>query len=133
MDISNAFQQYWPFMALVLWFGYKWWNSQRVVALLPELKKSGATLIDVRSAAEFASAHAPGTLNILAGIGATTGRNTQSLPRCSLLCQRNAQRHGQNGTAQERLLKRLQHRNLAQVSGLIFATNSTTPQRQLVV
>lgn len=32
-------QQYWPFLALVLWFGYKWWNSRRVLALLPALKK----------------------------------------------------------------------------------------------
>ena len=54
MDIGNLFGQYWPFMALVLWFGYKWWNSRRVVAMLPELKLKGATLVDVRSAGEFA-------------------------------------------------------------------------------
>ncbi len=64
MDISNVFKQYWPFLALVLWFGYKWWNSKRVAGLLPELRKSGATLVDVRSAAEYASGHAPGTVNI---------------------------------------------------------------------
>ena len=51
-------------MALVLWFGYKWWNSKRVVALLPKLKSEGAVLVDVRSAAEFASGNAPGTINI---------------------------------------------------------------------
>jgi rhodanese-related sulfurtransferase len=48
----------------VLWFGYKWWNSRRVVALLPELKKQGALFVDVRSAGEFASGNAPGTVNI---------------------------------------------------------------------
>ena len=32
--------------------------------MLPELKKNGAMLIDVRSAGEFASGNAPGTINI---------------------------------------------------------------------
>jgi rhodanese-related sulfurtransferase len=64
MNPATAFEQYWPMLALVLWFGSKWWNSRRVVALLPELKKQGALLVDVRSAAEFASGNAPGTVNI---------------------------------------------------------------------
>lgn len=64
MNLQDFFQQYWPFLALVFWFAYKWWNSKRIVAMLPELKKSGAMLIDVRSAGEFASANAPGTINI---------------------------------------------------------------------
>lgn len=64
MNFSDFFAQYWPMLALVAWFGYKWWNSRRVVALLPELKKQGALLVDVRSVAEFASASAPGTVNI---------------------------------------------------------------------
>jgi rhodanese-related sulfurtransferase len=51
-------------LALVAWFGYKWWNSRRVLAMLPDLKKEGALLVDVRSAAEFAGASAPGTVNI---------------------------------------------------------------------
>lgn len=67
MDLSTAFKQYWPFLLLVLWFGYKWWNSRRVAGLLPGLKQRGATLVDVRSAAEYASGHAPGTLNIPLG------------------------------------------------------------------
>ncbi len=64
MDFQVLFQQYWPFLALVLWFTYKWWNSKKVLAMLPELKKNGATLVDVRSAGEFAHASAPGTINI---------------------------------------------------------------------
>ena len=32
--------------------------------MLPELKKKGALFIDVRSAGEFASGNAPGTINI---------------------------------------------------------------------
>lgn len=51
-------------MALALWFAYKWWNSKRVFAMLPELKRNGATFVDVRSAGEFASGNAPGTINI---------------------------------------------------------------------
>jgi rhodanese-related sulfurtransferase len=64
MNFANTFDQYWPLLALMLWFGYKGWNSRRVVALLPELKKQGALLVDVRSAGEFASGNAPGTINI---------------------------------------------------------------------
>ena len=57
-------KNYWPLLALALWLGYKWWNARRVVALLPALKQQGATLLDVRSVAEFANANAPGTVNI---------------------------------------------------------------------
>lgn len=64
MNISDALEKYWLILALLFWFGYKWWNSRRVVAMLPSLKKNGATLIDVRSAGELASGNAPGTINI---------------------------------------------------------------------
>ncbi|MDO8755786.1 MAG: rhodanese-like domain-containing protein [Anaerolineales bacterium] len=64
MDFLDIFQKYWPFLALGLWFAYKWWNSKRVLAMLPELRKNGAMLVDVRSAGEFASGNAPGTINI---------------------------------------------------------------------
>ncbi|MDD2811751.1 rhodanese-like domain-containing protein [Rhodoferax sp.] len=64
MNLQGYFEQYWPFAALVLWFAYKWWNSKRVLAMLPELKAQGALWVDVRSAAEFAHANAPGTVNI---------------------------------------------------------------------
>lgn len=64
MNTATLLSQYWPLIALAAWFGYKWWNAKRVRAMLPELKKRGATLVDVRTAAEFANAHAPGTLNI---------------------------------------------------------------------
>lgn len=61
MNLQVLFEQYWPVLALGLWFTYKWWNSRRVLGLLPDLKKEGAVLVDVRSAAEFASGSAPGT------------------------------------------------------------------------
>lgn len=64
MDIQAFAQNYWPFILLALWFGYKWWSARRVKALLPELKRNGATLVDVRSVAEFAAGSAPGTVNI---------------------------------------------------------------------
>jgi rhodanese-related sulfurtransferase len=80
-------------MALALWFGYKWWNSRRVVAMLPELRKSGATLVDVRSAAEYANAHAPGTLNIpLSELGSRLGEIPRTVP--VVLCCASGSRSG---------------------------------------
>ena len=80
-------KNYWPMLALALWFGYKWWNARRVVALLPALKQQGATLLDVRSVAEFASANAPGTVNIpLQELGARLDeipRNTPVVVGCA--------------------------------------------------
>lgn len=67
MDIQVFLRDYWPMLALVAWFGYKWWNSKRVLAMLPALKARGALLVDVRSAGEFAAASAPGTVNIPLG------------------------------------------------------------------
>ena len=64
MESQLFFEKYWPFLLLVLWFGYKWWNSKRVVCMLPELRRNGAVFVDVRSAAEFASGNAPDSINI---------------------------------------------------------------------
>jgi rhodanese-related sulfurtransferase len=64
MDIAAFFKQYWPLLALMAWFGYKWWSARQVIGLLPALKERGATLVDVRSAGEFARGSAPETLNI---------------------------------------------------------------------
>ena len=62
---STAFiQQYWPLLLLALWLGYKWWSARRVVGMLPALRQQGATLVDVRSEAEYAGGCAPGTVNI---------------------------------------------------------------------
>lgn len=62
--MENTLREYWPVLALVAWFGYKWWRSRQVKNQLPALLAQGAVLVDVRTAAEFAAAHAPGTLNI---------------------------------------------------------------------
>jgi phage shock protein E len=93
MDFEDMFQQYWPLMALVLWFGYKWWNAQRVIAQLPELKRNGAVLVDVRSAAEFASGNAPGSINIPLG---ELGSRVQEIPRTGpvVLCCASGTRSG---------------------------------------
>lgn len=64
MNGSGLVTQYWPLVALVLWLGFKWWNSKKVLAMLPDLKRQGALLIDVRSAGEFDTGNAPGTVNI---------------------------------------------------------------------
>jgi len=93
MDLPDLFQKYWPFLALGLWFAYKWWNSKRVIAMLPELRKNGAMLIDVRSAGEFASGHAPGTINIpLQELGSRLGEIPKSSP--VVLCCASGTRSG---------------------------------------
>jgi phage shock protein E len=80
-------------MALGLWFAYKWWNSKRVVAMLPELKKNGAIFVDVRSAGEFASGNAPGTINIpLQELGRRLGEIPKSSP--VVLCCASGTRSG---------------------------------------
>lgn len=60
----NSIQQYWPLLALAAWWGYKWWRGRHVRSLLPQLKAQGATLLDVRTLAEFAGGNTPGTINI---------------------------------------------------------------------
>jgi phage shock protein E len=55
---------YWIIIVLVFWFLYKWWNSKKILDLLPTLRARGAYLVDVRSQNEFNAGHAPGTLNI---------------------------------------------------------------------
>lgn len=93
MNFLDFFEQYWPFLALILWFSYKWWNSKRVLAMLPELKKSGATLVDVRSAGEFANGNAPGTINIpLQELGSRLGEIPKSTP--VVLCCASGTRSG---------------------------------------
>jgi rhodanese-related sulfurtransferase len=93
LDLLDLFQKYWPILALCLWFAYKWWNSKRVVAMLPELKKNGAVFVDVRSAGEFASGNAPGTINIpLQELGSRLGEIPKSSP--VVLCCASGTRSG---------------------------------------
>ena len=93
MNIQAFLEQYGLLVAFGLWFAYKWWNSKRVVALLPELKKNGATLVDVRSAAEFAGGNAPGTINIpLQDLGSRFGEIPKSAP--VVLCCASGTRSG---------------------------------------
>jgi phage shock protein E len=93
MNIPEVFKQYWPFMALGLWFAYKWWNSKRVVAMLPQLKSDGAVFVDVRSPEEFAAASAPGTINIpLSELGRRLGELPKATP--VVLCCASGTRSG---------------------------------------
>lgn len=93
MDFANLFEKYWPILALAMWFGYKWWSSSKVVALLPELKKKGAIFVDVRSLAEFASANAPGTINIpLQELGSRLSEIPKAVP--VVLCCASGTRSG---------------------------------------
>lgn len=93
MSLTALFEQYWPVLAFAAWFAYKWWNSNRVIAMLPELKKQGALLVDVRSSAEFASGNAAGTVNIpLNELGQRLGEIPQSAP--VVLCCASGTRSG---------------------------------------
>jgi len=61
--------------------------------MLPELKKSGAIFVDVRSAGEFANGHAPGTINIpLQELGSRLGEIPKSSP--VVLCCASGTRSG---------------------------------------
>lgn len=81
MDMQAFLTNYWPMLALAAWFGYKWWSSKRVVAMLPALRQRNALLLDVRSAGEFASANAPGTVNIpLSELGSRLADVPKSAP-----------------------------------------------------
>lgn len=60
----SVIEQYWPLLALIVWFVYKWWAAKQVVSMLPELRQNGAVFVDVRSPAEFVSGNAPGSINI---------------------------------------------------------------------
>ena len=93
MDSLDFFEKYWPLLALGLWFAYKWWNSRRAIAKLPELKRSGAIFVDVRSAAEFANGNAPGTINIPLN---ELGNRLREIPKSSpvVLCCASGTRSG---------------------------------------
>lgn len=93
MDIPGFFTANWPLLALVAWFAFKWWSSKRVVAMLPALKAQGATLVDVRSAAEFAAGNAPGTINIPLG---DLGSRLADIPKTApvVLCCASGTRSG---------------------------------------
>ena len=93
MMLQQIFEQYWPILGFAAWMAYKWWNSHRVIALLPELKKQGALLVDVRSPAEFAHGNAPGTVNIpLNELGNRLGEIPKSKP--VVLCCASGTRSG---------------------------------------
>ena len=81
MNLQVFIEQYWPMLALVAWFGYKWWNSRRVLAMLPDLKKEGALLVDVRSAAEFAGATGFDFIKVQRGMFSYTGLTAEQVER----------------------------------------------------
>jgi rhodanese-related sulfurtransferase len=81
MDPTTHLRDYWPLLALALWFLYKWWNSRKVISILPALRQRGAAFIDVRTPAEFASASAPGSINIpLQELSQRVGEVSSSAP-----------------------------------------------------
>ncbi len=63
MDLTQLQQFLLPAAILAL-LAWRFFRFGRVRALLPRLFKEGAILIDVRTAAEFASGHAENSINI---------------------------------------------------------------------
>jgi rhodanese-related sulfurtransferase len=49
---------------IVAYIAWRIFGAVRVRRRLPELKREGAQLVDVRSVGEYAGGHVPGTLNI---------------------------------------------------------------------
>ena len=93
MSLNQIVEQYWPVLGFAAWMAYKWWTSHRVVAMLPELKKQGALLVDVRSSAEFANGNAAGTVNIpLNELGSRLNEIPKSAP--VVLCCASGTRSG---------------------------------------
>ncbi len=93
MNFPESLEKYWPLLVLIVWFAYRWWNSKKVIAMLPELKKNGAIFVDVRSPGEFANGNAPGTINIpLQELGSRLGE----IPKSSqvVLCCASGTRSG---------------------------------------
>jgi len=86
-------KNYWPLILLSTWFTYKWWNSQRVKKLLPQLKSKGGIFIDVRSEGEYSAGHAPGTINIPLQ---SLGKRLHEIPKTSpvVLCCASGTRSG---------------------------------------
>lgn len=81
MNLTPYLRDYWPLLALALWFLFKWWRARKVRTLLPGLRQRGATLLDVRSPAEFAGASAPGSINIpLQELASRAGEVSTSAP-----------------------------------------------------
>ena len=60
----NIPTEYAAYAAIVGFMLHRFFKMRRVRAQIPELLKSGAVIVDVRSAAEFSSGHAPQSINI---------------------------------------------------------------------
>lgn len=51
-------------IAVLAFFAYRWMKFRSLRQQIPELLRSGARIVDVRSPQEFASGHVEGSLNI---------------------------------------------------------------------
>lgn len=56
--------QYALYAAVAAFFIYRFVRMSRVRKQIPELLKSGAVIVDVRTPGEFSSGHVPGSINI---------------------------------------------------------------------
>jgi rhodanese-related sulfurtransferase len=93
MNFENLLRDYWPFFLIIAWFLYKWWNSTRIIKMLPELRRQGALEIDVRTNEEFLQSNAAGSINIPIN---EIGNNLNKIPKnCPIiLCCASGSRSG---------------------------------------
>jgi phage shock protein E len=86
-------KNYWPIGIFILFLAYRYFKSKKMKALIPELKQKGAIIVDVRSAAEFQSAHNPESINIpLNTLNSRSGELDKEKP--ILLCCASGARSG---------------------------------------
>lgn len=68
MDIlsltQSALQNYWPAILVIAYFSYRAYKINQIKKMMPELKKQGAQIIDVRTTEEFKMAGNPQAINI---------------------------------------------------------------------
>lgn len=80
-QLTYYIQTNWLFIALALFFVYRFYSQYRVRKLLPNLLAKGAVIVDVRGAGEFASGCNPKSINIpLNELAARTGELDQAKP-----------------------------------------------------
>lgn len=79
--MEEFFKNYWPLLLFGAWMAYKQVRARQIKKQLPELQSHGAVMLDVRSVEEFASASAPGSINIpLGDLGGRMGELPKNVP-----------------------------------------------------
>ncbi|MCK5882291.1 MAG: hypothetical protein KAG61_01275 [Bacteriovoracaceae bacterium] len=63
MDLVTL-KQYWPILLIIAYFGHRKYKTIKVRKMIPELKKNGVQIVDVRSPDEFKAGNNPESINL---------------------------------------------------------------------